>query len=286
MPIPYGRSKLRLYIEIFLLISLKKVFDTYTNSSNKDDANTVDVFMDVNSKEKNIIRFNFQQQKVFFQEVSNQIILNFLHNNIGLLRDENFITCKVECYIFETKYNSCQRRAKFANNKLRQFLDGERLTRDDISYIFTELNNAGIINKKTEEFFSSPININLENLNYSSIKQYINKICRPGGKLDNYLLTNKEGKRLRLNPMIKEKMKSTINLIFGCYIQAWQENEWSIFEREWINNYIDLELSSFPPQRRYVQRIFEDDCITEPNVELVFCVYRLLEKMVNIQLFD
>ena len=268
-----------MYTEVLLWVLLKNLSRAQEPSVQENNS-YVPIYLDKNNRTNNIIQFNFQESNIFLDRVSNKVLSNYLNERIGLINTENtnLISCNSQAYMFDEKINSSQKKAQFAKNKMWQILnDRYQIGRDDIGCIFTELNNAGLVGKKNKEFFSSSINLVLENLIDNSIQEYIQRICGAGGKYDEYLL--RDNQQSRLNPKIRERMRVWIHSIFGCDIENWNGIQWNRFEEQWERRY---QSTHYPPSQNYVRSIFEINTPTPPNLE----VYLLLYNFLRIKYFE
>ena len=263
-----------MYTEVLLWVLLKNL--SCAQKLSVEETNSyVPIHLDKNNRTNNIIQFNFQESNIFLDRVSNKILSNYLNEKIDLINTENIylISCNSQAYMFDEIINSSQKKAQFAKNKIRKILAGQyQIGRDDIGCIFTELNNAGLVGKKNQEFFSSSINLVLRNLIDNSIQEYIQRICGAGGKYDEYLL--RDNQQSRLNPKIREIMIVWTHSIFGCGIENWNEIQWNRFETEWKRTYQSTFF--YPPPRDYVKSIFEISNPTPPNLKLTLLLYNFL----------
>lgn len=269
----YSHSVIRMYTEVLLWVLLKNLSRAQEPSVQENNS-YVPIHLDRNNPRNNIIQFNFQEGNIFLHRVSNKKLSNYLNESIDLINPENLnlISCNPKSYMFDEKINSSQKKAKFAENRMRQILGGRyQIGRDDIGCIFTELNNAGLVGKKNQEFFSSYINLALENLIDDSIQRYIQRICGAGGIYDEYLL--RDNQQSTLNPRIREIMRVWTNSIFGCDIESWNENQWNRFEEQWGRTY---QSTPYPPPRRYLRSILEITSTTVPNLEFCILLYNFL----------
>lgn len=238
MSLRYGRNVTILYTEILLRVLLNKL-SCAQKSSVQDNQSSVEIRLNNKDQHKNIIQFDSQEKSIILVKVDNYTLSTFLQNNITKIIDINLISCCCQAYLFTDGNRNPEKKANAAQKKMNLILKGKSISRDDIGAIFTELNNAGVIEKKTQRFYSSPIKISLIDLTEDSIEKYIQEICGAGGKLDKYLYLSRDHQRNKsdLNPKLILMMKLWAEFIFNCDIEQWETSHWKNFENEWNNQY-------------------------------------------------
>ena len=264
-----------MYVEVLLRVLLKRLSCAQESfGQERNSSVSIPLNSDTDRTEKNIIEFNSPERRLILNQVSNQELSKFLNQNIEEIRSTTLISCCYQSYMFRDKNNTPKQKAKKAATRINQILDGEEtIGRDEIGCIFTELYNAEILKNKKERFYSfysSIINVDLENLNENSVQKYIQKICGAGGKLDSYLYLKREHQRnrLELNSKSIEMMRSWSLDIFDCSIEDWKNKHWDIFEKKWNTKYPHL----YCPKREDVTSILIAN-IDTGKFDPILCIY-------------
>ncbi len=257
MGIGYGRSTIRMYTEVLLRMLLRELSRAQESSAQNNNS-SVFILLNNTRQDKNIIEFDSQEKRLILNQVSNEGLSRFLNNNINEITNSDLISCCCQSYMFsEPPRNTPENKARRARNSIDRILSNEYINNRyrfywaQIGNIFTELNNAQIAKRKTTQFYSSAIDVDLENLTEDAIQKYIQEICAAGGRLDRYRYLSSEHQRSRrdLNPRLLLMMKSWVQLIFDCDIENWNNTHWEMFEKEWSINY------GYPPNREYINNI-------------------------------
>ena len=236
-----------MYTEVLLRVLLNQL-----SRAQESSASSVFIFLNNTRQDKNIIEFNSQEQRLILSQVSNKELLRFFNNNINEITNSDLISCCCQSYMFSEPRNTPENKARKAREKINKILNNQdTISSEEIGTIFTELNNAQIAERKTTQFYSSPIDIDLEDLTEGAIQKYIQEICAAGGRLDRYRYLSREYQRSKrdLNRRLILLMRSWIQLIFDCNIENWDNTHWEMFEREWSIEY------GYPPNREYIRNI-------------------------------